>query len=164
MKFNLLIEDFLGYYSKDRITYTLDINASLSELPPDCRGMILPTGDLITLRNEQTNDNRWCVHMYIFNAYNRYLMEKNEKPFSNEMFTVDNSNFYELYDDFYKYLFVQRFKNTNFFYLGESYEEIMLKEILFKNEDLMETYKTNFENKNKTKELIFKRVHIRWSN
>ena len=116
MNFDILVEDYLGFYTKDKITYTLDVNASLSELHENCRGMILPNGDLITLRNEDSNSNVF-IHMDVFNAYNKYQIEKNKTPLTTTIYTNNtNTDFYRIYAEFYKYLFVQRFKNTNLFY------------------------------------------------
>lgn len=141
MKFNLLYEEFLRFYTpefeKNRtLLYTLESNAALADLPAYIRGMILKDGTLLTLVYEEDKsvERQNAIHSDILKAYNSQLKDK--KPLND----VDD------------YIFVIRVGRTDEFILGEGYDHDIDTLI---SEELQYEYIKAFENKNPLKKLTF---------
>jgi len=109
----------------DKILVDVFKNESLKNLPEDVRGIITKDGDLITinwvdpqkLRIKNLNINKFIIHEDLVHAYE-----------GNNKFSMNNSD-WPTYNN-YAYIFVQRFNDSNKFYLSESYSDLILKEII----------------------------------
>ena len=120
------------------VTYQLSENEDLTNLLADVRGIITKEGDLITAQPEapQTASNN-IIHLSIYNAFHASKLSVDEfyGTMGSGIFMSENM------------ILVQRYENSRYFALSESYNKLDLKPFQENWHELEKKFKSKNQNK-----------------
>ena len=133
----------------------IDINDSVSKLPPDVRGIILENGDLVTGKyaHNEIGQQQDFIHIDLWYAYN-------SKKDNFRYGIIRNTNDYiKDYDNAVNKISVQRMGMSNKFYLAESYKPEKIESL--KTDEKTEKFAGKFHKKNPDKIFIVESINKR---
>ena len=111
-----LNESFVKFAKVDGKPIELSKNESLSRLMPDVRGIIFQYGELITGTNVKISANKFSpiIHYELYTGYTNNRIKEDL--------------FYEMSCSM-QWINIQRYENSNRFYLGESYDRLLINKM-----------------------------------